>query len=614
MIQAINALREQMRQEHIDYYLVTSGDDHNSEYVAPHFHVIAYLTGFTGSAGTLLVSSTDAYLWTDGRYFLQAEEQLKESDITLMRMGEENVPDLTSFLIQYGKSGEVLGLDGRMVNAAMYDKLVDKLSTHNITVLMNQRLAAKVWEENNERPALSFQPIFVYEDCYAGESRTRKCQRLREFMEEKELSCYVMIALDEIAWLLNLRGQDICYNPVFLAYLVATKKQLYLYVNRESVSDELAASLKRDYIVLRPYHLFYEELHELGYPVSADERTVNASVADVVQITKGQFVPSPIIQWKAVKNETEIAGEKKAHIKDASAMVQFLYWLKHLEVRDDGCYVDETGAVVTECSLAVVLERYRRQQEHYRGESFAPIIAFGEHGAIVHYSATKEKELPIKANSFLLMDTGGQYLEGTTDITRTVAMGEVSPLMKQLYTAVLAGNLELSHAVFKDGVRGENLDILARMPLWRMGYDYLHGTGHGVGCFLNVHEAPVSIRTHIFDDNRNSAIFKPGMITSNEPGVYLAGEFGIRLENMMVCVDASLNNPNEIDKKDKIKLLGFETMTLVPWERDAIMPEQLTKEQLNWLNEYHSLVYETVAPLLSEQVKQWLFEITRPIL
>lgn len=613
MRQAITALRERMRQEQLDYYLVTSGDDHNSEYVAPHFHVIAYLTGFTGSAGMLLVSSTNAYLWTDGRYFLQAEEQLKDSGITLMRMGEEDVPELIDWLIQYGKPGEVLGLDGRVVNAAMYEKLRDKLFANHITVLMNQRLAGEVWEESKERPALSFQPVFVYDDCYAGESRSNKCQRLRQFMEENELACYVMIALDEIAWLLNLRGQDICYNPVFLAYLIATKQQFTLYVNMDGIHGDIAAALKRDNIVLRPYHLFYKELRNLPYPVSADKRSVNASVADVVQTTKGQFVPSPIIPWKAVKNETEIAGEKTAHIRDAAAMIQFLYWLKHLESGEDGCYMDETGAVVTECSLAVVLEQFRGRQEHYRGESFAPIIAFGEHGAIVHYSATKETNLPIKANSFLLMDTGGQYLEGTTDITRTVALGEITPVMKQLYTAVLAGNLELSHAVFKEGVRGENLDILARMPLWRMGYDYLHGTGHGVGCFLNVHEAPVGIRTHIFDDNRNSAVFKAGMITSNEPGVYLAGEFGIRLENMMVCVNAALNDSDSTERIDKIKRLGFETLTLVPWERDAILPEQLTKEQLNWLNEYHCLVCETVSPFLPEQVKQWLFEITRPI-
>jgi Xaa-Pro aminopeptidase len=368
------------------------------------------------------------------------------------------------------------------------------------------------------------------------------------------------------------------------------------------MEESLTAALKGAGVVLQPYDRFYPDLQTCQRPVCADKNSANVTILNAVNDSGGKWIPSPLALWKAVKNAQEIAGERSAHVKDGVAMVNFLYWLKHLHANRAGVLLDEDGNAVTELTAAARLEQERALQEGYVGPSFAPIIAAGAHGAIVHYSATDESAAELTRNQFVLMDTGGQYLDGTTDITRTVALGAVSGQMKSIYTAVLCGHLDLTHALFAKGCRGENLDVIARMPIWKKGYDYQHGTGHGVGCYLNVHEGPVSIRTRIYDDERNSAVFEPGMITSNEPGVYVAGEFGVRLENMLVCVERT--------KTDYQTFYGFEPLTLVPFDKDALLLEEVHRELLN---QYHLAVYQALSGQLEPEVDDWLFDITRPI-
>lgn len=606
MRKEIQILQKLMKEQQVDFYYVPSEDDHNSEYVAPHFQCRAFLSGFTGSAGTLLVTQKEAFLWTDGRYFLQAQEQLKDSGITLMRMGCKGVPTIEQWLLENGWENMVLGYDGRTMNARREKQLLQQISSrYPVSERIHLDFVGTVWEQEETRPQLDFHPVVEWPLCYAGESGESKCERLRSYLKEKKVTAYVMTELSEIAWLLNLRGTDVECSPVFLSYLLVTPEELRLYASLSAFPEELAENLKNIGVRLYDYHSFYEDLQNYEGRLWADAATVNAWVYHKVVKSGGESVPSPIPLWKAVKNETEIDGERQAHIRDGVAMVNFLYWLKHRETDSSGCLLDEEGKAVTEISAAQHLEEERMRQENYMGPSFAPIVAVGEHGAIVHYSATKESNAELTENTFVLMDTGGQYLEGTTDVTRTVVLGKVTPRMKELYTAVLQGNLELMNALFAKGARGENLDILARTPLWRKGYDYNHGTGHGVGCYLNVHEGPVSIRSHIYDDGRNSAVFAPGMITSDEPGVYVSGEFGIRLENMLVCV--------EREKTDYQEFLGFEPLTMVPWDRDAILPEQMSEEQKVLLNSYQQLVYNNLVPFLEPSVGDWLFEVTRPI-
>lgn len=606
MRKEIIELQKLMKKQQIDLYYVLSEDDHNSEYVAPYYQCREYLSGFTGSAGSLLVTQTEAFLWTDGRYFLQAEQELTNTGITLMRMGIEGVPTVAQWIWQHGQDGMTLGYDGRTMNAALEEQLLEEIAKHiNIVVKPDLDLAGAVWEQTGMRPAIAFHPVVEWPLCYAGQSAEAKCRKLRDYLKEQQIPTYVITELSEIAWLLNLRGSDVSCNPVFLSYLIVTEEEFMLYASREQFSGEVVTQLSRIGVKVCEYNCFYTDLESVSGLVFADRRSVNANVYHKVLESGGKSVTSPVKLWKAVKNETEIAGEQNAHLKDGAAFVTFLYWLKHLEQDRAGYLMDEAGERVTEISAAARLEKERWKQPLYTGASFEPIVAAAEHGAIVHYSATKESNACLRKDTFVLMDTGGQYLDGTTDITRTVVLGNVTARMKELYTSVLCGNLELMDAVFARGCRGENLDILARMPLWRMGYDFQHGTGHGVGCYLNVHEGPVSIRSHIYEDERNSAVFQPGMIVSDEPGVYLTGEFGIRLENMILCVERGRTAYQDF--------LGFEALTMVPWDRDAILTENLTEKQKELLNSYHQLVYNSLSNRLEPEVSDWLFEITRPV-
>ncbi len=596
----IRKLQELMREEGVDYYLIPSDDFHSSEYVHDYFKCRAYMSGFTGSAGTLVVSADGAGLWTDGRYFLQAGEQLAGSGIILYKSGEKDVPTVTEYLAGRLADGGTLGFDGRVVTKSFVDGLYAKLGElgmkdkEKVRLCFEKDLVGQVWED---RPALTAQPVYELDVLYAGESRADKLKRVREKMTKQKADYFLLTSLDDIAWLLNIRGNDVAYNPVVRGYLLMDGGQCILYADQKAFSDELTARLANDNIVIKGYNEIYEDVQKLpdGKTVLWDERVVNyALIQKLNPACVTLDYENPTLRMKARKNPTEVAGMRKAHVRDGVALCRFLCWLDKAV---------PTGTV-TEISAAEKLEEFRCEQENYRGQSFEPIIGYGAHGAIIHYSATEESNISLKPEGFVLMDTGGQYLEGTTDVTRTVALGEPTAEQKKHFTAVLKGNLDLAMARFMEGTIGPGLDFLARRSLWELGLDYRHGTGHGVGCFLNVHEGPNAIRMKASASGRETP-FEEGMITSDEPGVYLEGRYGIRLENLIVCCKDEMTEYGQ--------MLRHEYLTMAPFDLRAVDVAMLTKEECDYLNAYHRRVFETVSPHLNEEERDWLAQATRPV-
>lgn len=590
MRKQLSALRRRMTEEGVDACLVPTDDFHGSEYVGEHFKCRSYLSGFTGSAGTLLVLRDWAGLWTDGRYFLQAERQLEGSGITLCKMGEKDVPTEEDFLKDHLQPGQCLAFDGRTVTARHFHSLEKKLAGSNIRFRTDLDLAGDVWPD---RPPLSAAPVWALDTAYCGVSRAEKLAAIRQAMAEKGADTLLLSSLDDVAWLLNIRGGDVDCCPVVLSYLAVDAGGAQLFVNETVFLQELRHALECDGVTFAPYGGVYTYAAELdaARTVWLDEDKTNCALWNAAAAGGRKIItePNPTALSKAIKNNIEVANERTAHLRDGVAMTQFLFWLKQ-----------NAGKVqITERSAAEHLEHLRAQQEHYLGPSFEPIIAYDSHGAIVHYSATEESDIPLEAHGFLLCDTGGHYLEGTTDVTRTVALGPVSAEMKRHYTLVLRSHLALLHAQFLYGCRGSALDILARQPLWEAGLDYNHGTGHGVGYLLNVHEGPNSIR---YRSAGQDAVLEPGMILSDEPGLYLAGRYGIRLENLLVCVDRTENEHG--------RFLGFDALTLVPFDRDAIDPSLLNPSEKCWLNAYHATVYAAISPYLSEPERCWLADNT----
>ena len=597
----LRQLRSLMKERDIDYYLIPSDDFHGSEYVNEYFKCREYMSGFTGSAGTLLVGQEMAGLWTDGRYFLQAEEQLKGSGIGLYKMGQEGVPTVIEFLAEALKDGGTLGFDGRVVSKSFTDRLKEKIRENSPRALMKICFAYEVdiidliW---TDRPTLVTAPVMELDVVYAGKSRREKLALIRDKMIHQKGNYFLLTSLDDIAWLLNIRGNDIEYNPVVRAYFLMKENESCLYAELDAFPAELQERLKNDAVVIKEYEKIYEDVRELPDETTLlyDERVISYSMARSLNPeVKTVSIDNLTLMPKAVKNPTEIANEKKAHIKDGVAMVRFMYWLEQ----------HVTSGTVTEMSAAEQLERFRSAQEHYYGQSFAPIVGYAGHGAIVHYSATQESNATLLPENFVLIDTGGQYLEGTTDITRTIALGPVTAEQKKHYTAVLKGHLNLSSTKFPYECTGLNLDSIARRPLWALGLDYNHGTGHGVGYFLNVHEGPNAFRARTVTGREASTHFEEGMITSNEPGVYLAGQYGIRLENLIVTVKA--------EQKEGIQFMKFEPLTMVPFDLRAIDPEMLTKEEQVYLDSYHKQVYDAISPFLEEEERAWLADATRAI-
>lgn len=584
-------LRQAMKNAGVDAYVIPTDDFHGSEYVGDYFCCRHYVSGFTGSAGTLVVTADWAGLWTDGRYFLQGAQELQGSGIELMKMGQPGVPTWENWLKEHLSSGMVLGFDGRAMTCGTGRSLQNAMDSMGVTVSCDLDLVGEIW---NDRPPMSQKPVWELEEIYAGRSRRDKLEALKKAVAEQGADTYILTSLDDLAWLLNIRGDDVECCPVVLGDLLLDETGCHLYVDENKFSPELKQRLHEDGVDFRPYLDLYEDVKKIPAEakVLLDPDKANYAILKGIsaQVIEGE---NPTVHPKGVKTEAEQNNEILAHVKDGVALTRFMKWLK-----------DNVGKIeISEISAAEKLEEFRCQMEHYVGPSFDPIMGYGDHGAIIHYSATQESDRKLEPRSFLLSDTGGHYLEGSTDVTRTFVCGPLTEKMRHHYTAVLRGHLALGSAIFKSGVSGASLDVLARKPLWDEMLDYNHGTGHGVGYLLSVHEGPQNIRYSV--NGSSSVKLEPGMITSNEPGLYLEGEYGIRLENLVLCEKKAENEYGTF--------LGFRNLTMCPFELEAIVPEEMTRQEINALNDYHKTVYETLAPWFTEEERAWLKNATRPI-
>lgn len=593
MKQTINSrvqqLREWLKPNDMQAFIIPSTDPHLSEYPAPHWKSREWISGFTGSAGTVVVTMNSAGLWTDSRYFLQAAEQLEGTDITLYKEMLPDTPGIPDFLAGQLKPGEVVGLDGKMFSVTQVEQLKAELEKHSIEIRLCPDPMEKIWED---RPVMPEAPAFIYDIKYAGISCTEKIATIRQELKKQGVSAVMLSALDEIAWTLNLRGNDVHCNPVVVSYLLITEKEAIYFISPEKVTPEVKDYLNQNRITLCDYKETENYLSTLEYPdilinPAKTNYSIYAAINPKCKVIRGE---APVALLKAIRNEQEIAGIHKAMRKDGVALVKFLKWLEEAV---------PTGKE-TELSIDRKLHEFRAEQDLYMGESFDTIAGYKEHGAIVHYSATPESDATLQPKGFLLLDSGAQYLDGTTDITRTIALGELTEEEKTDYTLILKGHIALAMAVFPEGTRGAQLDVLARMPLWNRRMNFLHGTGHGVGHFLSVHEGPQSIRM-----NENPVVLQPGMVTSNEPGVYKAGSHGIRTENLTLVRKAGEGLFGNY--------LEFETITLCPICTKGVIKEMLAPEERQWLNDYHKKVYDRLSPALDAEEKAWLKEATKEI-
>ncbi len=588
----IAALRQAMRKYGIDAFLVPSSDPHQSEYVADHWKSREWLSGFTGSAGTLIVTTDHAGLWTDSRYFLQAEQQLADSEVELHKQQTPHAPEHVQWLADQLDAGSSVGCDGFLFSVRQIRHMEKHLRPHGIDLHYDLELIGDIWEE---RPPLPDDEIFEFDIRYAGKSRKEKLERIRERVHAREADQYLVTTLDDIAWTLNLRGHDVEYNPVFISYLMLRDSDALLFLDPDKVPDELAVLLAEDGVELRPYAsiLPYLESLEEDVDVLIDPASTNIRLFDAIpeeQRMEGENIPRKL---KAIKNETEIDHIRRVMVKDGVALLKLYRWLEAiLQSRS-----------VTEFEVARQLDHFRRAQGNYHGESFSAIVGYKANGAIVHYRPDPETSASLQRDGLLLLDSGGQYEEGTTDITRTTALGESTEEQRRDYTLVLKGHIALATIQFPEGSSGAQLDPLARMYLWREGLNYGHGTGHGVGFFLNVHEPPQGFAG--MAGGRGSTPLQPGMLTSNEPGFYKDGEYGIRIENLVLCVKGP--------ETDYGKFLKFETLTLFPIDLDLIETELLTKAEKQWLNSYHERVFEALSPYLNPEELGWLEQKCQPV-
>ncbi len=587
----LGALRSEMRERKIDLYVIPTSDFHESEYVGDHFKARKFITGFTGSA---IITQTEAGLWTDGRYFVQAEQQLAGTPVTLYRMGVEGVPAEEDFIREKLPEHGCLGFDGRVVNAKLGEKFRRIAEQKSATLHVDEDLAGLIWED---RPALPKEPLFLLEERYSGRNTADKLSCLREEMKKEEAGVHILTSLYDIAWLLNIRGGDIDHVPVVLSYLAVTDAECIWFLQEELVTEQIRSYLDKYGITVRPYEAIYEYVPSIPADtcVLLDRSVVNYRIAcslhpDCKIVDK----KNPTELMKAVKNPVEVDNTRLAHVRDGVAFTKFMYWLK-----------TQIGRIpMTEISASDYLRERRQEQEHFLDISFDTICAYGPNAAMMHYAATPESDAELKPEGFLLVDSGGHYYEGTTDITRTMALGPLTDEMRRHFT-VCRSNLALANAKFLYGCRGVSLDILARGPLWDMGIDYRCGTGHGVGYLLNVHEGPNGFRWKIVPERQDSGVLEEGMITTDEPGVYLEGKYGIRLENELVCRKA--------EKNEYGQFMVFENITYAPIDLDAILPEEMTGRERKMLNDYHKMVYDTLSPHMTEEENEWLRHYTRAI-
>lgn len=591
----LNALRQEMKKRAIDIYIIPTSDFHESEYVGDYFKARKYMTGFTGSAGVAVVTADEAGLWTDGRYFIQAARQLEGSTVTLYRSGEEGVPTIPEFLTEKLPEGGTLGFDGRVINSAAAEKYETIAAKKNGKLYVSEDLVDLIWED---RPALPSDKVWILTEEYSGETLASKLSRIRKTMKEKEADVHLISSLYDIAWILNLRANDIQNVPVFLSFLMITQEDCKLFVREEILTDEVRDYLTGNQVTICPYEDVYAETAKIasGKTVFMDETIINyrlkTSLADGVKICNA---PDPSDAMKAVKNETELKNTRLAHLRDGVAFTKFMYWVKQNVGKEK----------ITEYTAACYLDNLRAMQEHFLDLSFTTISAYGPNAAMMHYKAEEATAAELKPEGFLLVDSGGHYLEGTTDITRTIALGPVSEQQKFHFTTVCRSNLNLADAKFLYGCSGMNLDILSRGPLWKMGIDYKCGTGHGVGHILNVHEGPNGFRWRMVPERKDSGCLEAGMITTDEPGVYLEGEYGIRTENELICVQA--------EKNEYGQFMEFENITFAPIDLDAIDPEEMSRTERKLLNDYHKNVYEKISPYLTDEEREWLKIYTREI-
>ena len=591
----INKLRALMNDKGIYAYLIPSSDYHQSEYVGDYFKSREYISGFTGSAGTIVITQDEAGLWTDGRYFIQAENELKNSTIKLFKMGEEGVPTIEKYLIDNMKKDSKLGFDGKVVCAKEGKNLKDKLEFKNIDIEYNYDLVGQIWENRTELPK---EKAFLLDVKYTGESFSERLKRVRNAMKEKEASVHIITTLDDIAWLFNIRGGDIKHNPVVLSYTVITLDEVYLFIDEDKLDETIKNELNKEKVQVKPYDSIYEFVKTIDEKevVLLDSNKVNYAIYNNISKSIRKIdTQNPTIMFKAIKNEIELKNIRNSHIKDGVAFTKFMYWLKTNVDKEE----------ITEISAAQKLEDLRREQDKFIEPSFNTIAAYREHAAMMHYSASEESNYKLEPRDLFLIDSGGQYYDGTTDITRTIALGEITRDAKTHFTNVVRGMIRLSKAKFLYGCRGYNLDILARGPLWNLGIDYKCGTGHGIGFVLNVHEAPNGFRWRVVPERDDSCVLEEGMVTTNEPGVYIEGSHGIRIENEVVTRKA--------EKNEYGQFMDFEVITFAPIDLDAVDASLMLEDEKKYLNNYHKAVFDKISPFLSKDECEWLRNYTREI-
>lgn len=589
----VEALRKLMAEKGIDAYVVPTADFHQSEYVGEHFKARQFITGFTGSYGTAVITRDDAGLWTDGRYFFQATNEMAGSGIRLMKMFVGDTPSVTEFLADAVPEGGTVGFDGRVLAMGEGQEFEEVLSAKNIKIDYSEDLIDQIWED---RPPLSEKPAFFLEEKYSGESTESKLKRVREKMKESGADVHIIASLDDTCWLLNVRGDDIDFFPLMLSYSIVTMDSMELYVDERKLDDQIRAELAKNNVHIHPYNDIYEDIKKLDTSLTAmiDPMKMNYALYKNIPC-KIVEAANPTILMKAMKNPVELENIKEAHIKDGIAITKFMYWVKTRYDKEK----------ITELSSVDKLTSLRAEQEGYIRDSFEPLCAFADHAAMMHYSPSEESDVQLKEGAFFLNDTGGGYYQGSTDITRTFVLGSVDQEMKKYFTAVVRAMMRLSRAKFLYGCYGYNLDILARGPIWDLDLDFQCGTGHGVGYLGNVHEPPTGFRWYIVPSKNEHHQLEEGMVITDEPGIYEDGKFGIRLENEFIVRKGVQNKYGQF--------MHFETITFAPIDLDGIDPEEMSKDEREWLNNYHKDVYEKIGPHLTDEEREWLKEYTRAI-
>lgn len=589
----VASLRSLMAEKGIDAYVVPTADFHQSEYVGEHFKARKFITGFSGSYGTAVITKDDGGLWTDGRYFFQAENELAGSGIRLMKMFVGDTPSITEYLADCIPEGGTVGFDGRVLSMGEGQEYEEALSAKNIHINYSDDLIDAIWED---RPELSKKPAFFLEEKYSGESTTSKLARVRQAMKDKGADSHIIASLDDVCWLLNVRGDDVDFFPLLLSYAIVTMDSVELYVDDSKLNDQIHEELKKNNVNIHPYNDIYEDIKSLDKDSVTMIDPMKMNYALYKNIPCGIVeAANPTILMKAMKNDVELENVKAAHIKDGIAITKFMYWVKTRYDKEK----------ITELSSAAKLTELRAAQEGYIRDSFEPLCAFADHAAMMHYSPSEESDVELKSGAFFLNDTGGGYYEGSTDITRTFVLGSVDQQMKKYFTAVVRAMMHLSRARFLYGCYGYNLDILARGPIWDLDLDFQCGTGHGVGYLGNIHEPPTGFRWYLVPSKNEHHQLEEGMVITDEPGIYEDGQFGIRIENEFIVRKGVQNKYGQF--------MYFETITFAPIDLDGIDPEEMSRDEREWLNNYHKDVYEKIGPHLTDEEREWLKEYTRAI-